>query len=274
MKVQDLYIKLKKIEETDENKSVLKILIKFVLEKDYALVSQEDIEIEDKNKIEELYKEYLEGKPVQYITKESYFLENKFYVDERVLIPRFATEDVVLKAVEYIDNEIESIADICTGSGVIAVTLKKMFPNIRVIATDISKDALEVCDINRRNIANGVELYQGDLLRPLIENNIKVDMIVSNPPYIEEDYQLDKRVRDYEPKLALYSGKDGTDHYKKILNEVKDVLNPQGIVVFEIGFNQREKLLSIIDEIYKNEVEVEFFKDLEDNDRICVIKFV
>ena len=274
MKVQDLYIKLKKIEETDENKSVLKILIKFVLEKDYALVSQEDIEIEDKNKIEELYKEYLEDKPVQYITKESYFLENKFYVDERVLIPRFATEDVVLKAVEYIDNEIESIADICTGSGVIAVTLKKMFPNIRVIATDISKDALEVCDINRRNIANGVELYQGDLLRPLIENNIKVDMIVSNPPYIEEDYQLDKRVRDYEPKLALYSGKDGTDHYKKILNEVKDVLNPQGIVVFEIGFNQREKLLSIIDEIYKNEVEVEFFKDLEDNDRICVIKFV
>ena len=273
MKVQDLYLKLKKIEENNENSNVLKILFEYVLNKNYVLASQEDIELEDKNKIEEYYKEYIDGKPVQYITHESYFLENKFYVDERVLIPRFATEDVVLKAVEYVNN-VNSIADICTGSGVIAITLKKMFPQIEVIATDISKDALDVCEINKDNIGSNIKLYQGDLLEPLIINEIKVDMIVSNPPYIEDDYELDARVRDYEPKLALFSGKYGTNHYRKILEKAKMVLNPHGIIIFEIGFNQRDRLLNMIEELYKNEVTTEFYKDLEGNDRVCVIKFV
>ena len=136
MKVQDFYLNIKKNESDNENLSVLKIIIQFVLKKDYALVSQDDLSLEDKKQIEEYYQQYIDGKPVQYITNESYFLENKFFVDERVLIPRFATEDVVLKAVEYIDGSISSVADVCTGSGVIAITLKKMFPNINVIATE------------------------------------------------------------------------------------------------------------------------------------------
>ena len=274
MIAHDLFVKLKSIEDEAENRSVLKILFSYVLGQDYALISQDELDDEDVKKIEEYYKEYIDGKPVQYITHESYFLENKFYVDERVLIPRFATEDVVLKAVEHVDGTIGSIADICTGSGVIALTLKNMFPHIDVIATDISKDALDVCEINRNALGQDVQLYQGDLLEPLIINDIHVDMIVSNPPYIEEEFELDRRVRDYEPKLALYSGKEGTNHYKKILKDAKKVLNPKGKIIFEIGFNQKERLMKIITELYGNEQTTEFYKDLDGNDRICIIKFV
>jgi release factor glutamine methyltransferase len=149
-----------------------------------------------------------------------------------------------------------------------------MFPHIDVIATDISKDALDVCEINKNNLGIDIKLYQGDLLEPLIINDIHVDMLISNPPYIEEDYELDRRVRDYEPKLALYSGKEGTNHYKKMLKDAKKVLNPRGKIVFEIGFNQRERLSKLICDTLGNEVEVEFYKDLDGNDRICIIKFV
>jgi release factor glutamine methyltransferase len=270
----ELYTKLKQIDSDSENCSVLKILFSYVLGKDYALTTWDELSSEDEEKITSLYQEYIDGKPVQYITHESYFLEKKFYVDERVLIPRFATEDVVLKAVEEVDASITSIADICTGSGAIALTLKNMFPHIDVIATDISKDALDVCEINKNNLGIDIKLYQGDLLEPLIINDIHVDMLISNPPYIEEDYELDRRVRDYEPKLALYSGKEGTNHYKKMLKDAKKVLNPRGKIVFEIGFNQRERLSKLICDTFGNEVEVEFYKDLDGNDRICIIKFV
>ncbi len=159
----ELYTKLKQIDSDSENCSVLKILFSYVLGKDYALTTWDELDVEDEEKITSLYQEYIDGKPVQYITHEGYFLEKKFYVDERVLIPRFATEDVVLKAVEEVDASVASIADICTGSGVIALTLKNMFPHIRVIATDISKDALDVCEINKNNLGIDIELYQGDL---------------------------------------------------------------------------------------------------------------
>ena len=270
----ELYTELKQIDNDSENCSVLKILFAYVLGKDYALTTYDELNKEDENKIRDYYKEYIDGKPVQYITHESYFLEKKYYVDERVLIPRFATEDVVLKVVEEVDNHVTSIADVCTGSGVIALTLKNMFPHIDVIATDISKDALDVCEINKENLGIDIKLLQGDLLEPLIINNIKVDVLVSNPPYIEEDYELDRRVRDYEPKLALYSGKEGTNHYRRILKDAKKVLNPKGKIIFEIGFNQKERLSKLICDLHGNEVEVDFHKDLDGNDRICIIKFV
>lgn len=270
---RDLFLNIKKvINDNDDELSAIKILFSYVLKKDFALCLDTEINEIDAGIIKNYCSEYLKGKPVQYITKESYFLDELFYVDERVLIPRFATEEVLLKAFENIDDNINTIADIGCGSGVIALTIKKTYPNKRVIATDISEKALEVASINKERMDLDVELLQGDLLKPLIDNQIKVDMIISNPPYVNENYPLDKRVK-YEPSLALFAGEDGLKFYRKILEDCLEVLNPKGIIVFEIGYDQKEKIAKLIVDILGNKVKCSFFEDLDGNDRMVVIKF-
>lgn len=270
---RDLFLNIKKvINENDDEVSAIKILFSFVLKKDFALCLDTEINEIDAGIIKNYCSEYIKGKPVQYITKESYFLDDVFYVDERVLIPRFATEEVLLKAFENIDDHINTIVDIGCGSGVIALTAKKTFPNKRVIATDISDKALEVAQINKERLDLDIELLQGNLLTPLIENDIKVDMIISNPPYINENYPLDKRVK-YEPSLALFAGDGGLAFYRDILENCSKVLNPKGIIVFEIGYDQKERIANLISEVLGNKVKCSFFEDLDGNDRMVVIKF-
>lgn len=185
------------------------------------------------------------GMPMAYALKQAYFYGEAFYVDERVLIPRYDTERSV-DSILRLSPKAKRILEIGTGSGCVAIALGRLFPDAEIWAADISEDALDVAKKNRNmHGAFNVNLIRSDLFSA-IEGTY--DVIYSNPPYISADEmrELDESVALYEPHLALEGGEDGLDFYRKIVEDAPRFLNPGGYLVFEIGAKQRkdiEKLL-------------------------------
>ncbi len=207
-----------------------------------------------------------DGKPVQYVVGKSNFYGYDFVVDGRVLIPRPETEELVCKAIEEIGkNKYVKVLDVCTGSGVIAHTIAKK-TECEVVGVDISQDALDVAKLNGQLLASKAVCMQSDLFEK-VEG--KFDLIISNPPYIpSKDIRgLDKKVKDFEPKLALDGGEDGLDIIRRIKEEYKKHLNENGILMFEFGIEQAEE----IKKIFENE-QIEIIKDMQGIDRIAVVK--
>lgn len=233
--------------------------------------TRKDDKIKDISAIRAYWARYLNGEPVQYITKRAHFLGEYFYVDERVLIPRMETEEVVNLAVQLIkeiyNNEPLNIADIGTGSGAIALTLKKAFPNSNIYATDISKEALSVAKKNASRFDRKINFLEGDSLNPLILNRIKVNVIVSNPPYVEVNDSLDKSVRDYEPNLALIKQKPKSI-YQNILEKISFVATFPLLVVFEIGHDMKEEIINLIQK-FAPQAKFEVIKDINNKNRIA-----
>lgn len=158
----------------------------------------------------------LKGYPVEYLINKVRFLDNEFYVDERVLIPRVETEDLVLYAKKIIEEKkIKSIVDIGTGSGVIAISIKKLFPKISVYAIDISEKALEVARLNAKNLNVDIKFYCGKYIEPIKDKIKEIEMILSNPPYVENNFKNDKL--KHEPSIALYAGIDGQEFFRSLL---------------------------------------------------------
>ena len=186
-----------------------------------------------------------QGMPMAYALKQAYFYGEAFYVDERVLIPRYDTERSVDSILRLAPRAMR-ILEIGTGSGCVALTLGRLYPEASIDAVDISEDALSVAEINRKKHgASNVHLIHSDLFS-LIEGSY--DVIYSNPPYITADEMkaLEASVALYEPHLALEGGEDGLDFYRKIVEDAPKFLNSGGYLVFEIGAKQRidiEKLL-------------------------------
>lgn len=204
--------------------------------------------------------------PIAYIINKKEFMGLDFYVDERVLIPRPDTELLVEDLVESL-ADIEdkgqvgpeiNVLDMCTGSGAIILSGASYWKdrqaqarvearnNISFIGVDISRAALDVASINRELLGlEGVRLIESDLFTRLGDYKGRLDIIVSNPPYIEDQVieSLEKDVKDYEPRLALAGGEDGMDFYNKIIEEAYDYLRPGGKLVFESGHDQAEKIL-------------------------------
>lgn len=197
--------------------------------------------------------QYYQGTPIQYIKGYETFFGRDFKVNEDVLIPRYETEELVENILYRIDDyfydyqEIK-LCDVGTGSGAIAITLALEEPRLKVIATDISKDALKVAKENAQALCANVEFRAGDLLQPLLDTNEKVDIFVSNPPYIPNDQQIEAMVKDNEPHVALFGGNDGLYFYRKIFKEVKPLLNDRALLAFEMGFDQRELMEEAIHE--------------------------
>ena len=218
-------------------------------------------------------KRLIQGEPLQYITGMQEFMKLKFLVTKDVLIPQPDTEIVTEEAIS-ISKKIENpvILDLCTGSGAIAISIAKNVPNVRIVATDISKKALEVARQNAKlnGVINTIEFIESDLFDKLKDQ--KFDIIVSNPPYIctDEIKTLPKDVRQ-EPIIALDGGKDGLDFYRRILKDGYKFLERQGYLCLEIGYNQKEKVRKIVDE-QKRYVETYFKKDLCQNDRVVVTR--
>ena len=185
------------------------------------------------------------GMPLAYALKQAYFYGEAFYVDERVLIPRYDTERSV-DSILRLAPQAMRILEIGTGSGCVAITLGRLYPDAIIDAVDISKEALDVAEINKKKHgALNVRLILSDLLFSIKGT---YDVIYSNPPYITDDEmkELDESVALYEPHLALEGGEDGLDFYRKIVEDAPRFLNPGGYLVFEIGAKQRkdiEKLL-------------------------------
>lgn len=257
--------------ENNLEASAAKIILAAVLRcSPNELLRYYDVEVEEENrKIIDFYSlEYLKNKPLQYILNKSNFYYLDLYVDENVLIPRSETEELV----EWILNDhLEdrlSLVDLGSGSGCINLAIKNNRPNWDVYGVDISNKALEVSIKNSKALNLNVNYMLGDFLEPIINKNIKVDIVVSNPPYIApNDQEVSSNVREYEPALALFtSDMDGLECYEKILNQLCKIDFKDAY--FEFGYRQREKLETLIK---KYGFWCEFKKDISNKDRMVKI---
>jgi len=261
-------------------------------------------------KLRELVKRRASGEPLQYITGEAEFCGLQFAVDRRVLIPRPETELLVGTVLEGLKAAVSgqqavadatecvppiTIIDVGTGSGCIAVTLAKKLgvvsegpcmagrggdaaptatgtpPEMEIYATDISAEALKVAlsNANRHGVENNIRFLQGDLLG-VFADSVKVDVIVSNPPYVAkgELAKLPKEVRDFEPVRALTAGEDGLEVIHCLVMDAKRVLKPSGFVALEIGAGQRAAVEALF---VKAEYAVDqVVKDLQGHERVMV----
>ena len=205
------------------------------------------------------------GEPLDYVLGESVFYGYKLTVNKNVLVPRPETELVVEQALKYITTD-SRVLDLCTGSGAIAITIKKQ-SGASVVASDISEGALSVAKLNARKNDADVEFVLSDLFEN-VEGEF--DVIVSNPPYIRSgDIEgLDRSVKDYEPRLALDGGESGFDVYDKILTALPSKLKSGGTLVFECGYDQADELIGKINGFK----EVFAVKDYSGIDRIIIAK--
>lgn len=198
--------------------------------------------------LEECLKKRVRGEPVQYILKSAYFMGLKFYVDNRVLIPRQDTETLVEAVIVALHEFPEpDVLDLCAGSGAIGLSVKTLIPSASVTLTDVSRDALEVARKNAHDLNAEVETCHGDLFRAV--GRRRFDLIASNPPYIPHGdlSQLQREVQ-CEPMLALDGGADGLEIYRRIASEAGEHLNPGGFLYLEVGIGQAEDVLSLVTE--------------------------
>lgn len=275
MKIKDLLklgIEALNTSGIEEANLKCKILLTSLLRvrKEYLVIHNldevpENIVANFKNKLEELKN----GKPIQYITNKQEFMGLDFYVNENVLIPQPDTEMLVEEAINVAkQNVTKSVLDICTGSGAIAIALKKNLDSVQVTASDISVEALEVARKNAKNNEVEINFICSDMFENIVG---KFDLIVSNPPYIENEIikTLPQEVQN-EPYIALAGGEDGLDFYKIIAKQGKKFLNSQGYIAVEIGYNQRESVIEIFElEGYK---EIYSKKDYSGNNRVVVAR--
>lgn len=204
----------------------------------------------DESKILSLVKKRSEGYPLQYLLGQWEFYGYPFKVNENVLIPRADTELIIENVLEICrKNNLTSpkIADLCSGSGCIAITLKKQIPSAEVYAMEISKKAVEI--IHSNAVLNNAEIniLNDDVLNPETENLPIFDIIVSNPPYLtqQEMDTLQKEVT-FEPSLALFGGADGLDFYRRMTSVWKNFLRKDGWLIYESGDGQHEDIKNIL----------------------------
>lgn len=250
-----------------------KILLAELLNKNsLELLNYLDEKVDDK--ISNEYKRQIlaleEGKPLQYVIGNVNFYGIKYYINENVLIPRFETEELVENTIKYVNKyfaEPVDIIDLGCGSGVIGLTLEKKVSTKSVDLIDISKKALEVTKVNKENLKSNANLYQNDFLKNIEK---KYDVIISNPPYIKNNEQIEQIVKDNEPHLALYAGDEGLDCYESILRDAGKNLKERAIIAFEIGYTQAEDIKTLACK-YLDNIRIEVKKDLSEKDRMLFI---
>lgn len=224
------------------------------------------------NQLNAYVEDIRKGKPYQYVLNEAYFLGESFFVDERVLIPRQETEQLVIETVHKLaelsfGSKIK-VCDLCCGSGIIGISLKKKIPNASVICSDIDMGALEVTKINCEKHNVEILICNGDLLEPL-KRHKPIDVIVCNPPYIDKIEEIDSQVLKYEPHKALISI-PGTSFYEKIIKDSLSLLNKKWLLAFEIGANQKDDLIKIINKYIPN-INYEFKIDIYGKERFLFL---
>ncbi len=221
------------------------------------------------NRLFHIVKRLEKGEPIQYILEYAFFYNRNFIVRKGVLIPRPETEELVNLVIKETKERTLNVLDIGTGSGVIAITLAE-HTNHKVFASDISRKALKIAKEN--DIQNLVTFFEGDLLKPIISNNITIDVIVANLPYIKLHEKVDSKVKDYEPKVALFMPKSNI--YRRLFNQTKELsVGEKGLTMYlEFGTDQGEELIGLAREIFGNDVNVAIIKDMQEKERILVLR--
>lgn len=210
--------------------------------------------------------------PVQYLIGSTEFYGRRFKVNEHTLIPRPETEELVELILKDNHQENLEVVDIGTGTGIIALSLSLENPTWKVTGLDISKEALKIATKNNQALEGQVHFLESDVLSKFPKNK-KIDILVSNPPYISYDEweEMDKSVREYEPKQALFAENNGLAIYEKIAKESTTVLSETGRIYLEIGYLQGESVSQIFKEAYPTK-SVRVIKDLNGQDRIIEVK--
>ena len=266
----DKYVKLLEENGFKDAASDILLLIYEIFDLDFSKWTMYKYEtIKDISKLETL-KEYVEKRltnmPVQYIVNKAYFCGLPLYVDENVLIPRFDTE-VLVEEVLNLGDKNKKILDVCTGSGAIAIALKKLGKFERVDALDISEEALKIAKKNAKALECDINFLKSDMFSSLTFEN-KYDIIVSNPPYIQSHIvdSLERQVKDFEPRLALDGDIDGMKFYKIIEKNFMNFLSPGGILALEIGYDEASDIKNLFED-----KKVIIKKDLAGLDRVAIV---
>ncbi len=276
MTYKELYDKTKeKALELNKEESAVYILLLYSSKKDgaqfYSSMDEEVSEDVIKSFNEAINKYLYENIPVQHITGIQEFFGYDFNVDNTVLIPRPETEELVenilLTYDEFMDHDVD-VVDIGCGSGCIGITLKLEEPRMNVTLTDISFEALEKAKENAKKLGADVKFLQGDMLKPL--EGMKFDILVSNPPYIPTNEEIQSLVKDNEPWVALFGGEDGLKFYRIILSEAKKYLKGRNIIAFEHGFDKNKEIKELALKYFPN-AEVRQIKDIFNKDRMTII---
>ena len=260
-----------------KEESLARFLLMYMLDENPQLFSNslsEQLSKENEDRYFSLIEKHIkEDVPLSHLVGFEYFYDRKFNVTKDVLSPRMETEELVYKVIDYIkakDKNNFKILDLCTGSGIIAITLRKELENIplELVASDISEAALKVAKENAILNDGEVKFIQSDLFENI---NDKFDIIVSNPPYISYDdvVTMEDNVLNYDPHLALFAEEDGMYFYRKIIENAKLYLKEDGVIFFEIGYDQREKMLELA---RSNDFIAEVYKDLNGRDRMAFLK--
>lgn len=210
------------------------------------------------------------GVPVQHITGREMFYGRTFAVNKHVLIPRPETEELIEAVLSKLPQGPLRIADIGTGSGIIAATLALEVQGADVTAVDISKEAMETARLNAAALDAEVNFLHGDLLEPL-QNLAPFDVIVSNPPYIPEGERssMNKNVTEHEPEEALFAGADGLTIYRRFAAQLPPVIKQPGLIAFEIGHGQGKAVKNLLQDTFP-EAEIEVRLDINGKERIVL----
>lgn len=270
---------LNSLEVTDRPRELIIILLSHIKQTSIANIKLDMVKIDDKDIVvlEGMLEKIANEKvPPQYVTNKEYIYGNGFVVNENVLIPRQDTETLIEFAINAIKQNGYKIAlDLCTGSGIIGISLAKHTDISQITLCDISYDALKVTreNINLNDVKNKCNIVQSNMFQNLYKLNDKYDIIVSNPPYLTK--QEMKEISDFiakEPSLALYGGRDGLDYYKIIYKEAKNFLNDKGMIAVEIGCNQAKDVIDIITShtCYYN---IQIIQDINNKNRVVVCHF-
>ena len=259
-----------------KEESLARFLLMYILDESPHLFSNnlsEQISKEIEDKYFSLIEKHIkEDVPLSHLVGFEYFYDRKYKVTKDVLSPRMETEELIYKVIEYVKASNKNkfkILDLCTGSGIIAITLKKELEQVSVdvIASDISEEAIEVAKENSQSHDATIKFIKSDIF-----NNIddKFDIIVSNPPYIDrkDEVTMQDNVLKYDPHLALFAEEEGMYFYRKIIEQSKDYLNENGVIFFEIGYDQKDKIIKLAD---MNGYSAEVYKDINGRDRIAFL---
>jgi release factor glutamine methyltransferase len=245
------------------------LILAYHLKQDRTYLMTHDNDIMDIKEYQSLIQRRKKNEPYEYIVGEASFYDIHLSVEEGVLIPRPETEILIELVAGIIEKEsITSISEIGVGSGAISVVLARKFPKLQVIATDISDAPIKVAqlNINKYELSEQIELRKSNLIDEVSE---PVELVVSNPPYIAEDFLLESNVIDYEPKEALFGGRVGDELLKQIILDVK----VRGIkyLACEMGYDQKQSMQDFVNEVGVKSIQ--FYKDLAGHDRGFVIEF-
>ena len=259
-----------------KEESLARFLLMYMLDESSQLFSNnlsEQMSKEIEDKYFSLIEKHIKGDvPLSHLVGFEYFYDRKYKVTKDVLSPRMETEELIYKVIEYVKASNKNkfkILDLCTGSGIIAITLKKELEQVSVdvIASDISEEAIEVAKENAKFHDATIKFIKSDIF-----NNIddKFDIIVSNPPYIDrkDEVTMQDNVLKYDPHLALFAEEEGMYFYRKIIEQANDYLNENGVIFFEIGYDQKDKIIKLAD---MNGYSAEVYKDINGRDRMAFL---